>query len=149
MKESPQTKILEEMLKSSKLVADGFMGTDIRSVSEIIDSDSAIIYKSGFTIEQITARMREITSQAVPLLGNWKKYQTLLVKVDEAKGSLTCPWPHPGKFVKRVTYIKLVESGRTIKWSDLNIHLIESHGFFEGKGSPYRIEPDELIHMIF
>ena len=40
MKESPQTKMLEEMLRSSKFVAGGFMGTDRRSVSEIIDSDS-------------------------------------------------------------------------------------------------------------
>jgi hypothetical protein len=34
-------------------------------------------------------------------------------------------------------------------WSDLNIHLIAKHGFFEGKGSAFRIEPKELISTIF
>jgi hypothetical protein len=31
----------------------------------------------------------------------------------------------------------------------LNIHLIKEHGFFEGKGSPFRIEPSVLTKMIF
>jgi hypothetical protein len=155
MKESPQTKHLEEILRSSKIVAGGFMGTDTRGIFEIIDIDSATVAKSGFTITQIAARMREITKQATPLLGNWTKYQTLLVKVDEAKGTLPCPWPHPKKFAKRLTHVKSADPQATshesqvIKWSDLNIHLIESHGFFEGKGSAYRIEPDKLIKIIF
>ncbi len=29
------------------------------------------------------------------------------------------------------------------------ISLIEKHNFFEGKGSPYRIEPKKLIEIIF
>ena len=53
------------------------------------------------------------------------------------------------RFAKRVTTIKLTESGEAISWSDLNIHLIEEHGFFEGKGSAFRIEPGELVRVIF
>jgi hypothetical protein len=62
---------------------------------------------------------------------------------------LVCPWPHPARFAKRVTTIRTAKTGRTIKWSDLNIHLIAEHGFFEGKGSTFRIEPGELIKVIF
>jgi hypothetical protein len=39
--------------------------------------------------------------------------------------------------------------GRTISWTDLNIHMIEAHGFFEGKGSFFRIEPIELQRFCF
>ena len=150
MKESPQDKKLEEMLRSSKLVSGGFMGSDTRSVSEIIDSDIAEISKSGFTTRQIAVRMKEITNRAIPGLGNWAEIDNKrLVKVDEAKGSLVCPWPHPGRFAKRVTNVKVIETGQIIKWSDLNIHLIEEHGFFEGRGAAFRIEPGELIEIIF
>jgi hypothetical protein len=150
MKESPQTKRLEEILSSSKMVAGGFLGYDPRSLSEIIDSDLTRIARSGFTIEQITSRMKEITSQAISFLGNWTEIdKKRMVKVDEAKGWLVCPWPHTGRFAKRVTYVKSVETGQIIKWSDLNIHLIEKHAFFEGKGSSFRIEPNELVKMIF
>jgi hypothetical protein len=150
MKKSPQTEKLEEILRSSKLVAGGFMGNDSRSLSEIIDSDLAEISKLDFTVGQITERMRKITEAAIPNLGNWvgidEKRQAL---VDEAKGWLVCPWPHAGRFAKRVTTIRVTESGETVRWSDLNIHLIGEHSFFEGKGSAFRIEPGKLIRIIF
>lgn len=150
MKESPQAQKLEEVLRSSKLVAGGFMGNDPRSFSEIIDADMAALSRLGFTIEQIITRMQEITDKAISRLGNWVRIdQQRQAKVDEAKGWLICPWPHTGRFVKRVTTAKLIKSAKSIQWSDLNIHLIAEHGFFEGKGSAFRIEPKELINSIF
>jgi hypothetical protein len=150
MKESPQAQKLEEVLRSSKLVAGGFMGNDPRSVTEIIDADTAALARLGFTIEQVASRMQEITDKAIPRLGNWVRIdQQRQAKVDEAKGWLICPWPHTGRFVKRVTTAKLIKSAKSIQWSDLNIHLIAEHGFFEGKGSAFRIEPKELISTIF
>ena len=150
VKESPQNKKLEEMLKSSKLVAGGFMGDDTRSITEIIDSDISDITRSGYSTEQIAERMREITNKAVLFLGNWSEIdQKRLAKVEEAKGSLVCPWPHSGRFAKRVTTVKMIETGQIIKYSDLNIHLIEEHGFFEGRGSTFRLEPKKLIKIIF
>lgn len=150
MKESPQAQKLEEVLRSSKLVAGGFMGNDLRSFSDIIDADMAVLSHLGFTIEQVTARMQEITDIAISGLGSLVRIdQQREAKVDEAKGWLVCPWPHTGRFAKRVTTVKLVQSAKSIQWSDLNIHLIAEHGFFEGKGSAFRIEPKELINTIF
>ena len=150
MKKSPQTEKLEQVLRSSKLVAGGFMGNDGRSVTEIIDSDLAEISGLGFTTGQIAKRMQEITDAAVQRLGGWVEIdEKRRALVDEAKGWLVCPWPHPGRFAKRVTTVKLVESGESVRWSDLNIHLIREHGFFEGKGSAFRIEPGKLIRAIF
>jgi len=39
MKQSPQDKNLEGMLRSGRLVAGGFLGTDTRSLEEIIAED--------------------------------------------------------------------------------------------------------------
>lgn len=150
MKESPQNKKLEEILRSSKLVAGGFMGSEMRSISEIIDSDLAEISQLGFSVELIASRMFEITKKAIPGLGNWIDIDDKRkAQVDEAKGWLVCPWPHSGRFAKRVTTVRLIETNRTIKWSDLNIHLIAEHGFFEGRGAGFRLEPRYLVEMIF
>jgi hypothetical protein len=150
MKESPQIRKLEAVLRSSKLVAGGFMGTDRRSLSEIIEADAAQISRLGFTIKQIAARMQEITDIAKATLGNWVDLDDKhRVRVDEAKGIIVCPWPHPGRFAKRVTIVNNTESDENIHWSDLNIHLIAEHSFFEGKGSTFRIEPDILAKIIF
>jgi len=150
MKESPQNKKLEALLRSSKLVAGGFLGADKRGVSEIIDADKNELSRLGFTGEQIAGRMQEITNVAKTGLGTWVRINdNLEAKTDEARGFLPCPWPHAGRFVKRVTTVRRINTSETIQWSDLNIHLIGRHGFFQGKGSTFRIEPKRLIEMIF
>ena len=150
MKESPQDRKLEELLRSSRLAAGGFMGHDTRSVSEVIDADAAELSRLGFTKEQVAERMRQITQVAISGLGTWVQVNDDLEgKVDEAKGRLICPWPHKGKLAKRITMVKVIETGDSIRWSDLNTHLISEHGFFEGKGSNFRIEPRELVQIIF
>ena len=149
-KKTPQIQKLEEVLHSSKLVAGGFMGSDTRSVLDIIDADLAELSELTVTAEHIAARMQEITDIAKDGLGNWVTIdENRQAVVEEAKGTLVCPWPHPGKFAKRVTTVKLTGSGQSIKWADLSIHLILEHGFFQGKGSAFRIEPEALIKIIF
>lgn len=150
MKKSPDDQRLEELLRSTRLAAGGFMGNDTRSVFEVIDADAAALCRMGFTAEQLAERMREITKIATAGLGAWVQAgERLEAKVDEVKGSLTCPWPHPGQFAKRITHLRVIETGHSISWSDLNVHLIAAHGFFEGKGSAFRIEPEDLIATIF
>ena len=150
MKKSPQTRKLEHILRSSKLVAGGFLGDDSRSFTEVIEADASQVSRLGYTMEQIAARMQEITDTAKTGLGNWVTVDDKLQAVaEEAKGSLICPWPHPGRYVKRVTTVELYDSGVTIRWSDLNIHLIAEHGFFEGRSAAFRIEPEKLIKVIF
>jgi hypothetical protein len=48
-----------------------------------------------------------------------------------------------------VTTLRRTDSGQTVQWSDLSIHFIGTHTFFEGKGSFFRIEPAELVRALF
>ncbi len=149
-KKAPQLQKFEEVMRSPKLVFGGFMGSDTRCVLDVIDADLAELSKLGITAEHIAARMREITDIAKDGLGNWVEIdENRQAMTEEAKGTLVCPWPHPGKFAKRVTTVKLNKSCQSIRWADLNIHLISEHGFFEGRGSVFRIEPEKLIRIIF
>ena len=150
MKESPQTRNLERILRSSKLVAGGFMGCDSRSVAEIIDADAFEVSKFGYTAQQLSTRMQEITDAAKRGLGTWVEIDAQhQAMVEEARGSIACPWPHLRRFIKRVTTVKRHDSGQIIRWTDLNVHLIAEHGFFEGRGSAFRLEPGKLAKIIF
>jgi hypothetical protein len=150
MKVSPDNQRMEKLLRSSGLVAGGFMGSDSRSFSEVIDADAAEFAKLGFSKEQLAGRMAEITKLAIAGLGTWVRIdERKQVCIQEFKGSLVCPWPHAGHFAKRITTLKNTRTGETIRWSDLNVHLISRHGFFGGKGSMFRIEPREAVKMIF
>lgn len=150
MKESPDNQRLEQLLRSSKLVAGGFMGTDTRSFREVIDADSAELAKLDYTTEQLAGRMQQITKLAIAGLGTWVRVDdNKEASVQEAKGSLVCPWPHAGRYAKRITTVRNVRSGESICWSDLNTHLIGQHGFFGGKGSMFRIEPGDIVKKLF
>ena len=150
MKQTPKDAHLNRVLRSSALVAGGFLGDDPRNVTEVIDADAGVLSRLGVTTAQVAQRMKEITERAARGLGTWveidEQYEAM---VDEARGLLPCPWPHGGYYPKRVTTLKVVASGRTFRWSDLNIHMIEAHGFFEGKGSAFRIEPAEIVGVLF
>ena len=150
MKQSPQDKILEQMLRSGKLAAGGFMGTDTRSPEEVIAQDTATLTMLGYNAAQVALKMQQLRDLARPQLGNWITVSEVLqVKSEDFKGFNVCPWPHLGRFEKRITTAQRLDTRQTISWSDLNIHLIKEHGFFEGKGAFFRIEPEDLISIIF
>lgn len=150
MKMSPQDKKLDEMLRSSQLVAGGFMGQDVRTATEIIESDAATLQQCGVNAAMLAQRMHELTAIAKEGLGTWVDADSgLRVMSEEYKGILVCPWGHAGHFDKRVTIVERIATEQTLTWTDLNVHLIEAHGFFEGKGSAFRIEPEEAVRILF
>lgn len=150
MKKTPQMKKLEKMLQASTISAGGFLGQDKRSLFEIIDADAAEIARLGRTKEEIAARMTELSELAEPGLGAWVKAgKHILVSNNDARGKIPCPWAHGIRCSKTLTTVQRLDINETIMWSNLNIHLIKEHGFFEGKGAVFRLEPAKLISIIF
>ena len=150
MSQSPEIKKLEQALRSSETVAGGFLGTDKRPLDKILAADRATLESLGFTPEQVGQRMQDLTDAARPRLGTEVVIDNrLVVWCEEWKGLMVCPWPHGGRFDKRLTTARRTDTGRTISWTDLNIHLIAEHGFFEGRGAAFRLEPQDLVHILF
>jgi len=150
MNQSPDLQRLEQMLRSSKTVAGGFLGTDDRPLSQILAEDQATLAGLGLTAEQVAQRMQDLTDAAKPRLGIEVVIDDrLVVWCEEWKGLMVCPWPHGGRFDKRLTTLRREDTGRTVCWTDLNIHLIAEHSFFEGRGAAFRLEPQELVRILF
>lgn len=150
MKRSPDAKRLEKVLRCSRLVAGGFMGKDSRILEEIIEADGAELTRLGTTPEAIGVRMREMTERGREGLGTAVRFDPKReVVVDENRGQTVCPWPHAGGYPKTVTTLRRLDTGETAMWSELSRHLIEAHGFFQGRGSPFRLEPRELVSILF
>ncbi len=150
MKQSPNMRDLEFMLRSSRIVAGGFLGTDGRPLEEIVDADMVSLAHLGYTAAEVADRMQELTALAIPELGNPVAVGgNLTVASQDYMGRIICPWPHPMSLAKRLTTARRVDTGQSIRWTDLNIHMIAEHSFFEGKGSAFRVEPARLIKVIF
>jgi hypothetical protein len=128
-----------------------FLGSDPRNLSQILNDDQDRIHASDLTHEQIARRLADIAAEAKQQMGETAlidgRYE---VTVNEFRGRIPCPWAHPeGLFPK--THVELIdlESGATLKWTDLSVHLIAEHGFYQGRGSPYRLEPDLVVRLLF
>jgi len=104
----------------------------------------------GMTVKELAARMQEITNKAAAAQGLWVEIAPgREAQVDETRGSSPCPWRHQGRYFKRITTVRRTDSDEVVRWSDLGMHMIAMHGFFEGKGSMFRLEPDDLVKMLF
>ncbi len=150
MKLSPDEQKIMDKMQSGVLSTDGFLGHDERHLHEIIEEDSEKLIALGYTVEQIAGRMKyftELSREAyeIPVVIE-NKYA---VQQDIWRGRVVCPFNHKGSYVKADIHLKNLENQLEIKWTPLNIHFIEEHGFFEGKGSKYRLDPETIIKALF
>lgn len=145
MKQSPELSVVRERMKPGRITQDGFLGEDRRALAEILDDDNAEVTRLGLTHDAIADRMSYFTEKGKDGLGTWVDVDDIFqVRVESVRGMLPSPWGEPGLYPKRNTYLRNTDTGDEIVWTALNEHLIREHGFYEGKGSPFRLEPSVL-----
>ncbi len=149
VKQSPELDRVEQNMRPMCLCAEGFLGRDPRKLIEILTEDQGTVNSLGLNHEAIAQRLRSITEKA---RGGWGDPVVLEgkfeVEVHEARGKIPCPWGHPSPYAKNHVKLKKMETGENLVWSDLTIHLIEEHGFYQGRGSPYRLDPSEVKRIL-
>jgi hypothetical protein len=139
---TPQ-KTLRELLGPSQFSAEGYLGSDPRSPEEIIEEDKQELKRLEVTKERIAIGLRELYVKADRAIGNPVKLSdSSTIILEEARGRIPSPFPGDGEFQKGQVKITDASSGQTFLITPLSIHLIEKHGFFQGRGSKYRIEPE-------
>ncbi|MFP4563185.1 MAG: hypothetical protein ACLFRY_07715 [Spirochaetia bacterium] len=149
MKQTPQMRRVQENMRPGAITLDGFLGNDPRNLGDILIEDDAEVKRMGLTHEEIASRMNVLREAGEEGLGEFITVPpNFEVRVDSVRGKLPCPFEHPGLFPKTNITVRNTRLGREITYTDLQIHLIEAHGFYEGKGSRYRIDPEELVEVL-
>ncbi|NLF20558.1 MAG: hypothetical protein GX588_04015 [Clostridiaceae bacterium] len=148
MKDNPAEKNIKHDMQPGELILDGFLGDDKRQLAEIIAADQETLQRLGVSAADLAKAMRALTRAGMRALGGQAEEGDFLVQSEEWMGWLGCPFKDAKRAAKRLTTVTKRSTGETIVWSDLHIHLIEEHGFFEGKGASHRLEPDELIRFL-
>jgi hypothetical protein len=149
VKQSPELDRIERNMRPMCLCQRGFLGYERRKLIEILTDDQGTVTSLGLSHEMIVQRLRAITEKARdgwgdPVIVDGK----FSVEVNEVRGKIPCPWGHPGLYPKTHVTLEKIETGETLIWSDLGIHLIEEHGFYQGRGSPYRLDPSTVKRIL-
>lgn len=149
MKFIPQMEAIQAAMQPGQITHDGFLGNDSRSLAEILAHDQATVDRLGLSHRAIAQRMLEFRDAGREACGDWIAFSSRWdVRVDSARGKLPCPFGEPGLHSKTSITVRDRQDGQEITFTDLHIHLIGHHGFYEGKGSVFRLEPDRLAKLL-
>lgn len=147
MKLSPEDKKLMELMAPGALTRDGFLGTDRRSIGEMIDGDRSSVEGLGLTNELLAAKLNEVLQKAMAAMGAPVKIANDLEAVYfESRGRAPCPWGD-GNFEKGHVELKNTRTGRKFLISPVGVHMIATHGFYQGRGCPFHINPNKVAEI--
>jgi hypothetical protein len=142
MRQPPLLKMVQDRMRPGLIARDGFLGTDRRQLLEILEEDQNAVAGLGLRHEQIAERMAYFTEAGKKGLGTTVTVdENYEVRVQSVRGMLPCPWGHKGLCPKVNVFLTNLRTGDEMVWTALNVHLIREHGFYEGRGSPFRIDP--------
>jgi len=149
MKQTVQMKLIQEKMKPGVITRDGFLDPDRRNLIDILIEDDEKVKRMGLSHQQVAQRMLEFRDAGMRGLGEFISIEPHFeVRVDSVRGKLPCPFGDPGIFPKTNVTVRNLERNEEITYTDLHIHLIGSHGFYEGKGSVFRLDPKSLVDTL-
>ena len=149
MKQTVQMNQIQERMQPGIITRDGFLGTDRRKLIDILLEDDEAVKRMDLTHRQIADRMIELRDAGMRGLGEFVDVEPHYeIRVISVRGKLPCPFGDPGIFPKTNTVVRNTKLDREITFTDMHIHMVGSHGFYEGKGSPFRLEPKELAAVL-
>jgi hypothetical protein len=149
MKQSPELKKAQGNMRPGVIIVPGFLGSDRRDLAQILEEDDMAVRRLGLTHGGIAAKMRALRDAGIAGLGEFVDVAPhFRVRVDDVRGRLRCPFEDPGLVSKTNTTVENLCLGRQITYTDLGIHLIEVHGFYQGRGSAFRVEPGDLADIL-
>ncbi|MEX1377201.1 MAG: hypothetical protein AB1Z23_06970 [Eubacteriales bacterium] len=149
MKQSPELDIIQANMMPGTLSAHGFLGNDSRNLSDILFADAKALEQAGLSKEELYDKMQRLTDLGAESLGRPTIVDKCFeVEVEGYKGKLACPFKDNVTVDKRQTIVRRLDTGVILRWTDLSIHMIRVHGFFEGHGSIYRLDPVELSRFL-
>ena len=149
MKQTVQMNQIQERMQPGVYTRDGFLGTDRRKLIDILLEDDEAVKRMDLTHRQIADRMIELRDAGMRGLGEFINVEPHYeIRVISVRGKLPCPFGDPGIFPKTNTVVRNTKLDREVTFTDMHIHMVGSHGFYEGKGSPFRLEPRELAEVL-
>ncbi|MBN1698833.1 MAG: hypothetical protein JW881_15055 [Spirochaetales bacterium] len=141
MKMTPELVKVQNKMRPGVITAEGFLGTDTRSLTDIIQKDEETAASIGLDWERAAEAIEFLFCEGKKGFGvEVAVRDELSVTVIEARGFLPCPFGD-GLKRKHVAVIGLTGLEKKLLVSELSLHLLKEHHFLQGKGSAFRCEP--------
>ena len=136
-------------LGPSRFSALGFLGEDARDWEDILADDARTLERLGVSREQLVQELGEVYERALKAGGDpVAAGPGSVAECLECRGRIPSPFPGEGTFPKHQVRVFRERGAESLVITPLALHLIERHGFFQGVGSPFRIDPARAVKML-
>jgi hypothetical protein len=149
---------LESRMRPGALSQGGFLGENER-LADVLAEDSRMLAELGVTHEELAEKLGALIKKGDSASPQTARTDRFEVSVTSYSGFQMCPWSPDihrrqcaagggVQFSSLDWCIRNVHSGQEMCGPGLIVHLIRDHHFFEGSGSPYRVDPRELARLL-
>ncbi|GAB6057377.1 hypothetical protein [Desulfonatronum parangueonense] len=138
-----------QQLSPSCFSAWGFLGNDTRELEDIIADDHQTLQRLGITMDLLVEALRSVYHAALQAEGEWADIAPgVQAEFLACRGRTPSPFPGEGTFPKHQVRVTREKDAQSFIITPLSIHLVEKHGFFQGIGSPFRVDPGLAADML-
>lgn len=143
---------LEKDMRPGQLSGLGFLGKDERLLDILTEDNRFVVDQKGLTHQQLALPLHLLgmvtikQAQKAPIEFRYQG-RHLKAKAVCFRGIVLSPFRDGTKTNCEITLWNL-DNGKRLTYSLLVPHLIERYGFYEGKGTPYRVDPRNILEVL-
>lgn len=149
---------IERRMRPGEFSQAGFLGWD-ESLADVLAQDARVLHELGITAVDLASALEDLLAAALSGDPPHDQREGYLVDIHLTPGFQICPFaPDPDhaqctagggvRFGSVDWRIRNKRTGQHLKGPGLITHLIRAHGFFEGTGTPYRVDPAGLARLL-
>jgi len=147
---------LEKDMRPGASSKAGFLGPDEKLLDVLAEDNADVVDRLGLTHQQLARHLRLLGQVGrwafdadPPSDGHNFTYhgRRFRVQVKLARGYQESPFHDNTKANTDVT-LQNLDGGKTLRYSLLVPDMVERYGFYEGKGTPYRVGPKAILEVL-
>jgi len=139
---------LEKDMRPGAYSTKGFIGADERLLDILAEDNRYVVEELGLTHQQIARHLRALGEIAQKTGGEFRyRGRRFKASVQLARGYQPSPFKD-GTQTNVFVSVQNLDKNLKLEYSLLLPDLIERYGFYEGKGTPYRIEPRKIVEFL-
>jgi hypothetical protein len=145
---------LEKDMRPGALSRAGFLGKDEKLLDVLAADNQYVVDELGLSHQELARHLHVLGA-----IGFWQQSRKeaerpfvyhgrrFKVEVLSTLGFQPSPFGDGTKSGSDATVVNL-DSGKKLEYALLVPHMIERYGFYEGKGTPYRVEPRSVVEVL-
>jgi hypothetical protein len=132
----------------------GFLGPEEKLVDVLVGDNRYVVDELGLTHQELAKHLHAIGSIGRWQVGEHRRFEYEFVyygrrfkaTTQVSKGFQPSPFRDGTQSGTDVT-VENLDTGKKLSYGLLVPHLIERYGFYEGKGTAYRVEPSTVVEV--